>query len=184
MCFRRWTGFQTGSFKVSYLHVNYTMHMKRVGIMHNSVGDVLLVMLHQPEPVHQPSKASLTERWWNRLLIRGTFLSPAPLLQVQTRSCAPAFVRKGSSSPWSCCKVLCGVSRKATSTSPWARSSSFWGQSWASEDKGQQAEMFTSSQSWKIDKFTGLTVFSVCVVKEPVPRFTVPRSGGLGQEQH
>lgn len=183
MCFRRWSRFKMSSFKGSYLHVNCTMHMKRVGIMHNSVGDVLLVMLHQAAGALL-SEASLTEGWRNELLIRGTSLCPAPLSQVQTPSCVRASVKKGSSSPWSCCKVLCGASRKATSTSPWARSSSFWGQSWVLKDKGQWAGDFHEKprvKNWKIDQFNVFSFF-LCVIKEPVPRFTVPRSGGLGQE--
>lgn len=138
------------------------MHMKRVRIMHNSVGDVLLVMLHQPAGALL-SEVSLTEGWWKELLIRGTSLSPAPLSQVQTPSCVRAFVKKGSSSPWSCCKVLCAASRKATSTSPWARSSSFWGQNWVLKGKGQLTGDFQDKpgvKNWNIYQFNGF--LSLC----------------------
>lgn len=34
----------------------------------------------------------------------------------------------------------------------------------------------------KLKNIPALTIFSLCVVQEPLPRLIVPRSGGLGQE--
>lgn len=44
MCWRRWTRFRMSSSRVPYLHVN---DPEPIGVMHNSGGDVLLVLLQQ-----------------------------------------------------------------------------------------------------------------------------------------
>lgn len=62
-------------------------------------------------------------------------------LQVPTPWSALGCVKKANSSPWSCCRASWGASRRVTSISPWARSSSCWGPSWASRDRGERREM-------------------------------------------
>lgn len=89
----------------------------------------------------------------------GTFIS-CPV-QVQTPSCVPGSVKKASSSPWSCCKALWGASRKATSTSPSARSSSFWGRNWVLKDRGQEIDIFMWSHVWRMKNLMG--IFFLCL---------------------
>ena len=72
----------------------------------------------------------------NEPLIGVTFICRS--LQVRTPWSARGCVRKASSSQWSYCRVLWGALRRVMSISPWARSSSCWGQSWALEGKGEE----------------------------------------------
>lgn len=62
-------------------------------------------------------------------------------LQAPTLWFAQASARKASSSQWSSFRVWWGASRKVISINPWAKSSSCWGPSWVSKDRGEEVQI-------------------------------------------